>query len=271
MKKKTIRIMGIVNLTGDSYFSPSRCLDSNGKTDVGKVLGKIGTMLEEGADIIDIGACSTRPGSAGVEIEEEWRRLAPVIDVLGKEFPGTAFSIDTYFSEIVRRVYENIGKFIVNDISAGEDDEEMLGTVGRLDLEYVAMHKKGKPENMQDFCDYTDVAGEVAGYFEKFAGKAEKAGIRNWILDPGIGFSKTIAQNYELIKNLGTFRKFGKPILVGVSRKSLIYRKFGITPEEALPQTQVLHYAAMENGADILRVHDVAEAARTVEIYGILK
>ena len=263
--------MGIVNLTGDSYFSPSRCLDSNGKTDVGKVLGKIGTMLEEGADIIDIGACSTRPGSAGVGIEEEWRRLAPVIDVLGKEFPGTAFSIDTYFSEIVRRVYENIGKFIVNDISAGEDDEEMLGTVGRLDLEYVAMHKKGKPENMQDFCDYTDVAGEVAGYFEKFAGKAEKAGIRNWILDPGIGFSKTIAQNYELIKNLGTFRKFGKPILVGVSRKSMIYKLLGGGAENALNGTTAIHAIALMKGANLLRVHDVKAAVETVRIFNALQ
>ena len=242
--------MGIVNVTDDSYFASSRCLSGDGKPDMEKILERTGRMLEEGADIIDIGACSTRPGSE------------PVGD-----FPGIRISIDTYWSSVVVKAYDLIGPFIVNDISAGEDDPNILPTVGRLGLEYVAMHKKGTPQTMQNLCRYTDVTAEVLEYFNVFADKAEKAGIKDWILDPGFGFAKTIDQNYSLLADLGQFTALGHRILVGVSRKSMIYKLLGITPEESLPQTQVLHLAALERGADILRVHDVAEAVRTVRVY----
>ena len=266
-KHRKIEIMGIVNITDDSYFAASRCLSGDGKPDMGKILERTGRMLEEGADIIDIGACSTRPGSEPVGEDTEWERLAPVLEAVRKKFPHARISIDTYWSSVVRKAYGLIGPFIVNDISAGEDDPQMLPTVGRLGLEYVAMHKKGTPQTMQHLCSYQDVTAEVIGYFREFAVKAEKAGIRDWILDPGFGFAKTIDQNYSLLADLGQFTALGHRILVGVSRKSMIYKLLGITPEESLPQTQVLHLAALERGADILRVHDVAEAVRTVRVY----
>ena len=260
-ENRTIQVMGIVNLTDDSYFSDSRC------TDVQAALSRVETMLVEGADIIDIGACSTRPGSLPVGAEEEWRRLEPVLKALKDSFPDITISIDTYWASVVEKAYSLIGQFIVNDISAGEDDPLMLPTVGRLGLQYIAMHKKGTPENMQSNTDYDDVVGEIVEYFDRFAEKAAACGIKDWVADPGFGFSKTIEQNYEILRNLS---RFNCKVLVGVSRKSMIYKYLGITPEESLPATQVLHLAALQNGADILRVHDVAEAVRTVNLYRIL-
>ena len=253
--------MGIVNLTDDSYFSESRCAD------VQAALSRIEELLGEGADIIDIGACSTRPGSVPVGADEEWRRLEPVLKAVKERFPGLVISIDTYWASVVEKAYALIGPFIVNDISAGEDDPRMLPTVGRLGLQYIAMHKRGTPENMQSNTNYADVVGEIVEYFGRFAEKAAANGITDWVADPGFGFAKTIEQNYEILRNLS--RLNGK-ILVGVSRKSMIYKYLGITPEEALPATQVLHLAALQNGADILRVHDVAEAVRTVRLYRLL-
>ena len=270
-KNRKIEIMGIVNITDDSYFSASRCLGSDGRPDMDAVISRIGRLIGEGADIIDIGACSTRPGSDPVGEDEEWKRLCPVIREMKVSFPDTTLSVDTYWASVVRKVHDLWGRFIVNDISAGEDDPEMLNTVGSLGLPYAAMHKRGTPKTMQSLCDYGgDVTGEVLRYFAEFAEKAENAGVRDWILDPGFGFAKTVEQNYELLSGLDRFTAFGRKILVGISRKSMIYRKFGITPEESLPQTQVLHFAALQKGADILRVHAVAEAARTVELYRIL-
>lgn len=270
-KNRKIEIMGIVNITDDSYFSASRCLGSDGRPDMDAVILRIGRLIGEGADIIDIGACSTRPGSDPVGEDEEWKRLCPVIREMKVSFPDTTLSVDTYWASVVRKVHDLWGRFIVNDISAGEDDPEMLNTVGSLGLPYAAMHKRGTPKTMQSLCDYGgDVTGKVLRYFAEFAEKAENAGVRDWILDPGFGFAKTVEQNYELLSGLDRFTAFGRKILVGISRKSMIYRKFGITPEESLPQTQVLHFAALQKGADILRVHDVAEAARTVELYRIL-
>jgi len=264
-KNREIKIMGIVNLTDDSYYASSRC------PEVSSALERIRTMISEGADIIDIGACSTRPGSLPVGEEEEWNRLKPVLLAVRKEYPSVTISIDTYWSSVVRKAYDLTGSFIVNDISAGEDDPAMLETVGRLGLTYVAMHKRGNPVTMQSMTDYEDVTEEVIRYFDDFAVKASQAGISDWILDPGFGFAKTIDQNYELLRNLSRFKSIGRPVLVGVSRKSMVYKKFGITPEEALPATQVLHLHALSNGADILRVHDVAEARRTVEIYRMVQ
>ena len=261
--------MGIVNLTADSYFAESRCVD------VSSALERVFSMLEEGADIIDIGACSTRPGSLPVGAEEEWRRLEPVLKAIKEKFPQARLSIDTYWSSVVRKAYGLIGDFIVNDISAGEDDPEMLPTVGELGLTYVAMHKRGTPQTMQQLTDYQDVVADVKAYFDEFSVKAKSFGIKDWILDPGIGFAKTVEQNYALIRRLEelkSVRSEGRsiPILVGLSRKSFIYKYLSISPEESLPATQVLHLAALQNGADILRVHDVAEAVRTTALYRVL-
>lgn len=266
-KARNIQIMGIVNLTDDSYFAPSRCLGTDGMPDAGRTVGMVGKMLSEGADIIDIGACSTRPGSEPVGEEEEWRRLEPVLKAIKGSFPDAVISIDTWWASVVEKAAGLIGPFIVNDISAGEDDPGMLPAVGRLGLKYVAMHKRGIPKTMQSLCEYGNVTEEVLQYFREFGARADKAGIKDWILDPGFGFAKDIGQNWQLLRELEVLRTLGHRILVGVSRKSMIYRLFGITPEESLAQTQVLHFAALERGADILRVHDVAEAARTIEAY----
>ena len=287
---RTIDVMGIINITDNSYYAASRCLDSTGAPNIDIILKRACGMVEEGATILDIGACSTRQGSEAVGEEEEWRRLGPALKAIRKELPDTKISIDTYWPSIVRKVHETIGQFIVNDVTAGtgmpagtdptqfREGEvnagvpgEMLRTVGELGLPFVAMHMRGNPFTMQSLTEYDDVTEDLLGYFKKFSVLAEAAGISDWILDPGFGFAKTIDQNYQLMRGLSKFKSLGKRILVGISRKSMIFRKFGITPEEALPATQVLHYKSLCEGADILRVHDVAEAVRTVELYRTLE
>ena len=266
MKGRHIDIMGIVNLTDDSFYAASRCVD------VPEVIRTVRTMLDEGATIIDFGACSSRPGSEPVGPEEEWKRLEPVLAEVREMWPELEISIDTSWASVVSKAYDLIGKFIVNDISAGEADPQMLPLVGRLGLRFIAMHMRGDSKTMQSKTDYDDVVEEVTGYFKEFALRAERCGVKDWILDPGFGFAKTVSQNYQMMRNLRKFRRpyasFEMPkILVGVSRKSMIYKPLDITPEEALPQTQVLHLKALQEGADMLRVHDVAEAKRTVEVY----
>ncbi|MBQ9477294.1 MAG: dihydropteroate synthase [Bacteroidales bacterium] len=233
-----IRIMGILNLTPDSFYAPSR--------------GDL-RLLRSGADIIDIGAVSTRPGAAPVSLEEEWRRLEPVLRMLE---PGLCFSIDTTRAEIVRRTYELAGPFIVNDISAGEDDPDMLPTVGKLGLEYIAMHKRGNPQTMDALTGYDDVVAELRRYFTDFAARAEHAGIRSWILDPGLGFAKTPAQCFEIIDRLEELRMEGHPILIGAADKRFTGGR-----------TEEVHLRALHHGADILRVHDVKRARHTVRLF----
>ncbi len=258
---REISVMGIVNLTDDSYFAASR------HSTEAQVLETVENMIGNGVSIIDMGACSTRPGSTPVGAEEEWSRLSKVLPHIYKEFPFLKLSIDTYHAEVVTRAYDTIGPFIVNDISAGEDDTQMLPTVGRLGLTYIAMHKRGTPSTMQTLCQYDDVVDDVRRYFENFATMASQAGISDWIIDPGFGFAKNIEQNYQLLSGLDKFCTLDRPVLVGISRKSMIYKLLNITPEEALPQTCALHLAALERGADILRVHDVKEAVHTVKLY----
>ena len=278
-----IHIMGIVNLNGDSFYAGSRAAGAD-------AIARARQMWADGADVVDLGACSTRPGSTQPSLEEEWSRLEPALKTLSYTKPAPSvyeprktgpsytksassvyepwISIDTYRAEIVRRAYEVIGPFLVNDISAGEMDPEMLSTVGRLGLPYVAMHMRGTPETMQSLTDYDDVVAEVIRYFREFEKKAADAGIREWILDPGFGFAKTIEQNYELLNRLDEVSSaFSQEILVGLSRKSMIYKVLGITPEEAMPATQVLNYAALERGATWLRVHDVVPAVQTARLY----
>lgn len=276
-----IEVMGIVNLTDDSYFSPSRNL-KDGRLDVNEVITRVIGMVADGAEVIDFGACSSRPGAVPLSWEEEWRRLGPVVASFLENVPDVRFSIDTWHSQVVSRIYEmSVGAvgadaarklMIVNDISAGEDDADMLPLVGGLKLKYIAMHKRGTSEDMQNLCGYDDVVSEVKAYFEDFAGKAEAYGISDWVLDPGFGFAKTLEQNYQLLNGLSEFSGCGQSaVLAGVSRKSMIYRYLNITPEESLPATQVLHLKALQGGADILRVHDVAEAVRTAALYKVLR
>ena len=250
---RKVRIMGILNLNGDSFYAPSRYNFP---------------VLDEGPDILDIGAVSTRPGAADVPATEEWARLKPVLRVLDT---GVSVSIDTTRAEIVERACDLLGRpILVNDISAGEDDPDMLPVVGRLGLGFVAMHKRGKPATMQSMCDYGDVVEDVADYFRAFALRAEEHGIADWILDPGFGFAKTVEQNYRLMSGLGTLVALGRPVLVGISRKSFMYKPLGVGPEDVLTATQVMHMAALERGADILRVHDVAAARETLSLYRML-
>ena len=278
--------MGIVNLNGDSFYAGSRAAGAD-------AIARARQMWADGADVVDLGACSTRPGSTQPSLEEEWSRLEPALKTLSYTKPAPSvyeprktgpsytksassvyepwISIDTFRAEIVRRAYEVIGPFLVNDISAGEMDPEMLSTVGRLGLPYVAMHMRGTPETMQSLTDYDDVVAEVIRYFREFEKKAADAGIREWILDPGFGFAKTIEQNYELLNRLDEVSSaFSQEILVGLSRKSMIYKVLGITPEEAMPATQVLNYAALERGATWLRVHDVVPAVQTARLYSTM-
>ena len=257
------QIMGIINLTEDSFYAASR-------TRADEAVERAGKMLQEGADILDLGACSTRPGASQPSALEEWTRLEGSLKAIREAFPEAQLSIDTYRSFVVERAYDAVGPLLVNDVSAGTLDTGMLPLVGALGLPYVAMHMRGTPETMQENTDYADITEEVAGYFEDFGRKAGEYGIEDWILDPGFGFAKTVQQNYELLRNLHRFKAFGRPVLVGLSRKSMVYKPLGIKPEEALTPTQVLHFAALEKGADILRVHDVAEAVRTEKLYSTI-
>lgn len=284
----SIKVMGIININNESFYGNSR------KTTVEDVERTYLQMVEDGADIIDIGACSTRPGSTPVSGAQEWKYLEKPLERLaevaserfcnGKTVPE--ISIDTFRSEIARKACDILGPIIVNDISAGEDDPEMLSSVAELGLTYVAMHKRGTPDTMQSLTDYPDgVVTEVKRYFEAFAEKAEKFGIEDWILDPGFGFAKTVEQNYELLEHLDELTKIAKskpqsesvfqedsyvPVLVGLSRKSMIYKLLGITPEESLPATCVLNFRALQKGSTILRVHDVKEAVQTINLYQTL-
>ena len=253
--------MGIVNLNADSFYAGSR-------TEAGAALPRIRKMWQDGADVVDLGACSTRPGAPQPSLEEEWSRLEPVLSALGPE-GGKRISLDTYRSEIVRRACGCIGPFMVNDISAGALDGRMLETVGRLGLPYVAMHMRGTPETMQRLTDYGDVVEDVLEYFRRFSLRADDAGIREWLLDPGFGFAKTAGQNWQLLVRLRELASIGHPILVGISRKSMIYKPLGISPEDSLAATQVAQFAALERGASWLRVHDVKEAVQTARLLAL--
>ena len=252
------RILGILNLTPDSFYAPSR-------TAPGDVVSVASRMLADGAWALDLGAVSTRPGSAPVSEQEEWARLEPALLALRDSLPGSLISVDTYRSGIVQRVYDTVGRFIVNDISAGGMDSGMLPLVGRLGLPYIAMHLHGSP--FAPSSTPGDVVEDVIAYFREFSLQAASFGISDWILDPGFGFSKTLEQNWSLLYRLSELQCFEHPILVGISRKSMIWKRYGITPAEALPATQDAHMIALRGGASILRVHDVAPAVQTATMF----
>lgn len=254
-------VMGILNYTRDSFYQGSRLPDKE------TVLTSATRMAEAGVDIIDIGAQSTRPGSTRISAEEEIEKLAGLIPEIVKH-TGRIISIDTYHAQTAKAMVD-AGAHIVNDISGGTMDPQMIDTVGKLGVPYICMHIKGTPENMQQHTDYRDILGEVLEYFIERTDTCRKAGIQDIIIDPGFGFAKTIDQNYYLLKNLAAFKIFDLPILAGLSRKSSIYKTLQITPEEALNGTTVLNTIALMNGAHILRVHDVKEAREAVSLFKV--
>ncbi len=253
-------VMGILNVTPDSFY------DGGHYETETAIIGRIHQIVEEGAGIIDIGAYSTRPGAAMVDKKEELARLAPAVELVRKYYPSVPVSIDTFRSEVAREIYHCLGEVIVNDISGGTMDTEMFGFIAETRLPYVMMHIQGTPQTMQKNPVYRDVTKEVYRFFEERTDLLRAAGMENIILDPGFGFGKTLEHNYELMNHLDLFQELGYPLLVGISRKSMISRLLETTPAEALNGTTVLNTIALMKGAAILRVHDVKEAVETVKI-----
>ena len=253
-------MMGIINATPDSFYAGSRFSGRD------EILGQAEKMIAEGVDIIDIGGQSTRPGSKSISADEELQRVIEGVEVIHQNFPDTIVSIDTYYSLVAEQAVRK-GASMVNDISAGSMDKEMVSTVARLNVPYVAMHMKGTPESMQQEANYTNVTREVLDFFIQKKSECKKAGIHDIIFDPGFGFAKTIEHNFELLRNISVFKMLDAPILVGISRKSSVYKTLGVDKEDALNGTTVLNTMAVMNGANILRVHDVKEAKEIVKLY----
>lgn len=260
----TPRVMGILNITPDSFYDGGR------RESLEDHLLQAEKMLREGADFIDVGAYSSRPGADNISEAEELQRILPVVEALVKKFPEIILSIDTFRSEVARQCVE-AGAAIINDISAGNLDEKMMKTVAQLQVPYIMMHMRGNPRNMKDLNEYENLAQEIIFYFSEKIDRARELGINDLIADPGFGFSKNIAQNFELLSKLELLNNLNLPILSAVSRKSLIYKTFNTTPEEALNGTTVLNTISLMKGANILRVHDVKEAVECVKLVERLK
>ena len=256
--------MAIVNLTPDSFYSGSRHITYE------DACRSVEQAIADGATIIDLGGYSSRPGAEDVSVDEEWARVRLGLEAVRSAKQGVVVSIDTFRSEIVHRAYAEFGEFIVNDISAGELDEDMLKSVAELGLKYVAMHMRGTPKTMQSLDDYPEgVVRSVCDYFVHRTEELTKAGIakENIILDPGFGFAKSVEQNFELLAAINSLCELGYPVLAGLSRKSMIYRPLDITPDEALPGSLALAWEAMRGGATILRVHDVRATRQVVDLF----
>lgn len=255
----TPKVMGILNISPDSFYDGGKFLTTQ------QLLKQAESMLHEGADIIDVGAVSTRPGAAIATAEEEQKRLIPAFRDLVREFPGAIWSIDTYHADTARKVYDE-GAHIINDISAGAFDKEMFPTIASLQVPYIIMHIKGHPANMQENPIYNDLIQDVVAYFAEKLYQLQQLGVHDVVIDPGFGFGKTLEQNYHLLRELDFFRLFERPILAGISRKSMINKVLHTTPKDALNGTTVLNTLALERGASILRVHDVREARQAVDL-----
>lgn len=258
----TPKVMGILNITPDSFYAQSR-------TTPAEVLRKAEQMLEEGATFVDIGGYSSRPNAQEVSPQEELQRVVPVVEALVKHFPDIHISVDTFRAEVARESLE-AGACIINDISAGQIDPAIWEVVAHYQVPYIAMHMRGTPQTMQTYTEYDKLTKDILYYFSQVKDKARQLRINDLIVDPGFGFSKTLAQNYELMQQLALFKALECPILVGISRKSMIYKLLDTTPEAALNGTTVLNTFALLHGADILRVHDVKEAVECVKIVGEL-
>ncbi|MGN1255788.1 MAG: dihydropteroate synthase [Bacteroidaceae bacterium] len=259
------RVMGILNVTPDSFYAQSR------KQSDEEIAARTRQMLQEGADMIDIGAYSSRPGADDVSPAQEKERLRHALTVLRDVAPDAVVSVDTFRADVARMCVEEYGVQIVNDISGGELDPDMFSVVAQLGVPYILMHMKGNPQNMQQDPHYDDLLTEMLQYFAVRVHRLHELGVRDIILDPGFGFAKTLQHNYELMHRLEDLHVLGLPLLVGISRKSMIYRLIGGTPQDALNGTTVLNTWALAKGASILRVHDVREAVEAVRITNMMR
>jgi dihydropteroate synthase len=252
--------MGIINVTPDSFFSGSRF------TKDADIINATSKMLEEGADIIDVGGYSSRPGADHISETEEKQRVLGAVRLISRERPDAVISVDTFRAEIAREAVEECGAHMINDISGGEADHRMFDTVGELNVPYVLMHMRGNPRTMQDQPVYKDVVAEILNWFGERIFRLRSAGVKDIIIDPGIGFGKSIDHNFEILRSLSDFSIADLPVMVGLSRKSIIWKTLGITSDQSLNGSTVLNSVALLHGADILRVHDVREAVQAVRL-----
>lgn len=259
------KVMGILNLTPDSFYADSR------KQTEKDIICRVHQILEEGGTFIDMGAYSSRPDAEDVSLEEEMRRLRQGLEIVQRECPETLVSVDTFRADVAKMCVEEYGAALVNDISAGDLDAHMFSTIAQLKVPYILMHMQGNPQTMQLNPHYDNPVKEVIRYFAEKIEKLRTLGVKDLILDPGFGFGKTLKHNYEILDKLEEFQLFQLPVLVGVSRKSMIYKLLNETPEEALNGTTAVHAIALMKGAKILRVHDVKAAVETVHIFNALK
>ena len=257
-------IMGILNITEDSFYDGGKYLQPK------KIITQVKKMLDEGASIIDIGAQSTKPNAISKGPSEEIKILLPTIKLLKNKFKDIYISTDTYWSVVAEQAIK-YGANMINDVSGGNIDSNMFKTISKLNVPYILMHMQGKPDNMQDNPKYKNVVNEIYSFFEKKIQELENLGFNKIILDPGFGFGKKLEHNYTLLNKLHEFKKFNYPILVGISRKSMIYKLLNISPEKALNGTSIINTIALKNGADILRVHDVKEAFECIKITNFIK
>jgi len=252
--------MGILNVTPDSFYSQSRVNAEN------EIILQAESMLESGAFILDVGGYSTRPNATNISVAEELKRVIPSIENIRKQFPEAIISIDTFRAQVAKAAVD-AGADMINDVSGGSLDDEMFSTVAMLGVPYLLMHMRGTPETMNGLVDYDHLINDILFELDEKCKRLSSMGVRDIIIDPGFGFAKTIDQNYEILRNLGLFKALKHPVLAGLSRKSMIYKKLGFSSEKALNGTTALNMAALMNGASILRVHDVKEAMETVSLY----
>lgn len=256
--------MGVLNITPDSFYDGGRHKNPEA------VLKHTEKMLSEGATFIDIGAYSSRPGADDINEDEELHRILPMVNLILNEFPETLISIDTFRSRVAKKCLQ-VGAALINDISAGHLDDAMLDVVAEFQVPYIAMHMRGTPQTMKGLTEYDNLLQDVLFYFSEVLDKSRGKKINDLIIDPGFGFAKTTDQNFELLNHLNLFKNLKKPILAGISRKSMIYKFLGIAPQAALNGTTALHMIALNNGANILRVHDVKEAIECIQLHTALK
>jgi dihydropteroate synthase len=261
MSLSTPRVMGIINATPDSFYGGSRV------SEPALALEKAREMINQGADILDVGAVSSRPGSQKISETEELERLSPVLEAIREAFPDFPVSVDTWRAGVARTVRERFGIQLINDISAGSFDPDMFPTMAKLEIPYIIMHMQGTPANMQDDPAYENLVDDLLQFFAERVYKLRKLGLNDIVIDPGFGFGKTLEQNYKLLGQLDSFRMFELPLMVGISRKSMIYKLLDSEPDDALNGTTAAHMALLLKGARLLRVHDVQAAVETVKIF----
>ena len=264
MDLTTPKIAGILNVTPDSFYDGGCFLVAD------NAVKRAVDIVKEGADIIDIGAFSSRPGAEIISEEEELERLIPVLDEIRKKLPDTLISVDTFRAKVAEKVVKDYGVCMINDISGGGFDDRMLPTVSELNVAYVIMHMKGNPQNLHNTPVYEDLLKDILYYFSDRIYQSSQFGINDLLIDPGFGFGKTLDQNYELLKELEKLKIFNRPIYVGLSRKSMVYKLLELSPGEVLPATTALHMVALMNGANILRVHDVKETVQVIKVFNKL-